>query len=88
MREKVNTNDKIPKEGFQCICLSVILIDSVFRTGKNYYPQVFIEECKYVVKEKKMHEYITNDIEIFSDDSDKENSDEENSNEENSIEEN
>ena len=22
------------------------LIDSVFRTGKNYYPQVFIEECK------------------------------------------
>ena len=88
MREKVNTNDKIPKEGFQCICLSLILIDSVFRTGKNYYPQVFIEECKYVVKEKKMHEYITNDIEIFSDDSDKENSDEENSNEENSIEEN
>ena len=59
-----------------------------FRTGKNYYPQVFIEECKYVVKEKKMHVYITNDIEIFPDDSDKENSDEENSNEENSIEEN
>ena len=31
-------NNKIPKEGSQCICLSVILIDSVFRTGKNYYP--------------------------------------------------
>ena len=33
--------DKIPKEGSQCICLSVILIDSAFRTGKNHYPQVF-----------------------------------------------
>ena len=31
-------NNKIPKEGSQCIYLSVILIDSVFRTGKNYYP--------------------------------------------------
>ena len=44
-------NNKIPKKGFQFICLSVILIDSVFRTGKNYYPQVFVEERKYVVKE-------------------------------------
>ena len=47
--EKINTNfhnNKIPKEGFQFICLSVILIDSLFRTSKNYYPQVFLEECK------------------------------------------
>ena len=36
--------DKVPKEGSQCICLSVILIDSTFRTGKNYYLQVFLEE--------------------------------------------
>ena len=36
-------NNKIPKEGSQLICLSVILIDSVFRTGKNYYRQVFLE---------------------------------------------
>ena len=53
---KINANfhdNKIPKEGSQFICLSVILIDSVFRTGKNYYPQVFLEECKYVIKEKK-----------------------------------
>ena len=43
------------------------MIDSVFRTGKNYYPQVFLEECKYVVKENKMYEYITHDIYFFSD---------------------
>ena len=89
---KTNTNfnsDKIPKEGSQCICLSVILIDSVFRTGKNYYSQAFLEECKHVVKEKDMPEYITNDKETSSDDSDIEDSDysdEENSNEESNFE--
>ena len=53
---KINTNlhnNKIPKEGSQFICLSVILIDSVLRTSKNFYPQVFLEECKYAVKEKR-----------------------------------
>ena len=43
------------------------MFDSVFRTGKNYYPQVFLEECKYVVKEKKIPKYIIDDIEISSD---------------------
>ena len=53
---KFNTNFhsyKMPKEGFYCICLSVVLIDSVFKMGKNYYPQVLLEECKYIFKEKK-----------------------------------
>ena len=56
-KEKINTsfhNNKIPKEDSQCICLSVILIDSVFRTGKSYSTQVFLEEFKYVIKEKKI----------------------------------
>ena len=55
MREKINENfycDEIPKEGCQCICLLVILIDSFFRVSKNYDPQVLLEECKYVIKEK------------------------------------
>ena len=50
-----------------------------FRTGKNYYPQVFLEEYKYIVKEKKMPNYITDGIEI-SLDSDREDSDKEISN--------
>ena len=70
-------SNEIPKEGLQYICLSVILLDSVFRTGKNYYPQVFLEECKYFVKEKKIPKYIIDDIEISSD-SDEENFDKEN----------
>ena len=41
---KINTNfldNKITKEGSNFICLSVILIDSVFITGKNHYPKCF-----------------------------------------------
>ena len=64
------------------------MIDSVFRAGKNYYPQVFLEECKYVDDEKKMLEYITADIEISSDDSDWEDSNEETFDEENPNEKN
>ena len=77
----------MPKEDSKYICLSVILIDSVFRTDKNYYPQVFLEECKYVVKEEKIPKYIIEDIEVSSD-SERENSDEENSDEKNSDEKN
>ena len=87
---KINKNfhkNKIPTEDSHYISLSVILIDSVFRTGKNYYPQVFLGECKYVVKEKKIRKYIIDDIELSSD-SDKKNSDRENSDEENSDKEN
>ena len=69
----------MPKEGYQFICLSVFLIDSVFKTAKNQYPQMFLEKCKYAVKEKKILQYIIDD---------RENSDEENFDEENSDEEN
>ena len=78
---KINTtfhNNKVPREGSQFISLSVILIDSIFRTSTKYYPQVSLEECKYVVKEKKIPKYIIDDIEISSD-SDRENSNEKNS---------
>ena len=70
-------NNKIPKQDYQYICLSVILIDSVIRRGKIYYPQVFLEECKYFVKEKKIPKYIIDNIEIYLV-FDRENSDKEN----------
>ena len=41
---------------------------------------MFLEECKYVVREKKkMSKLMTDDIEISADDSDKEDSEEEKS---------
>ena len=53
---KINKNfhhNKIPKEGSKFICLSVVFIDSIFRAGKNYHPQVFVEQCRYAVKQKR-----------------------------------
>ena len=58
------------------------MIDSVPRTSNNYYPQVFLEECKYIVK--GMSKSFIGDIET----SDEENTDEKNSAEENFDEEN
>ena len=58
------------------------MIDPIYKKDKNYYPQVFLEEGKYVVKEKKASKFITDYIEISSEDSDRENPDEEISNEE------
>ena len=41
---KTNTSfhdNGIPKEGFLSICLSVISIDSFFKIGRSYHPQLF-----------------------------------------------
>ena len=62
---KINTifhSNKIPKEGSQYLYLTVVLINSVYRKAKNFYPQVFLE--KYIVKEKTMSTFIIDDIEI------------------------
>ena len=32
---------------------------------KNYYPQVFLQECKYIVKEKEVTRHITEDFNKF-----------------------
>ena len=70
--KKTNTNFRgnqieIPNESLECVCLSVILLDSVYRKDNKYFPQVFLEEYKYVVNEKKLHNYITDDAQISSD---------------------
>ena len=71
-KEKINKNVHGDEINFDQFC---------FRTDKNYNPQVFLEECKYVIKEKKMLEYITDEIEISSYDSDAKNSNKEKFNE-------
>ena len=58
-------------------CLAVILIDFVLKKDENYYLQVFLKECKYIEKEKKIIRYIIDDLEISSDYSEKKNSDKE-----------
>ena len=58
----------MPKEGF--FYISRILTDFVAKIDKSYYPQVFLTECKYIVKQKKMIKSINGELEISSDKSD------------------
>ena len=41
---------KIPKLDSNHTCFAVISLDSAFNKDSNYYPQVFIKECKYIEK--------------------------------------
>ena len=69
---RVNTNfqGKETPKGDSCYkCLSLIMLDSVVKVGKKYYPQVLLEECKYVKRKNKMFKYI-NDSEMTSSDED------------------
>ena len=47
-------NKKMPKEKAPCKCLSIIMIDSVIRVNKKYYPQTVLEECKYAQEKIKL----------------------------------
>ena len=53
----------------------MIILDSLYKKDKSYHPQVFLEECNYVIKEtkKSIKKFVANNIEISSDDSDEEN---------------
>ena len=62
-------NKKVPKEKAPCKCLSIIMIHSVIRANKKYYPQTFLEECKYVQEKIKIENYIDEDLEKSESDS-------------------
>ena len=62
-------NKKMPKEKSQCKCLSIIILDSVIKANKKYYPQTFLEECKYIQEKIKIENYIDGDLKSDSDSS-------------------
>ena len=41
-------NKKMPKERIPCKCLSIIMINSIIKANKKYYPQTLLEEFKYL----------------------------------------
>ena len=60
-------NEKMPKERSPCKCLSMIMLDSVIKANKKYYPQTLLEECKYVQEKIKTENYIDEELESDSD---------------------
>ena len=47
-------------------CLSLISLDSVIQTNKKYYPQTFLEECKYKLTNKKVKNLIVSNFDSSS----------------------
>ena len=43
----------LPGENTYYTCFACITIDSVIKMNKKYYPQVYLEECKYKAKKNK-----------------------------------
>ena len=75
--DRVNTNflgKKVPKENASYKCLSLIILDSLIRANKKFYPQILLEECKYVIRKNKIENLINNDLSLSSsDDNDSDN---------------
>ena len=59
-------NKEMPKEKSPCKCLSLIIIDSVIKSNKKYFPQTLLEECKYVQEKIKTENYIDEDLDSDS----------------------
>ena len=45
-------NNKMQKQKIPYKFLSIIMLDSVIESDEKYYPQAFLEECKYFNKIK------------------------------------
>ena len=48
--DKCNKRKEVPKENMYYTCIACITIDSLMRMDKQNYPQVYLEECNYRVK--------------------------------------
>ena len=60
----------MPKQKAPCKCLSIIMLDSVIKAKKKYYPQTLLEECKYEQERIKIENLIDDDLEKSESDSD------------------
>ena len=59
-------SDKTPKENVHYTCIACMTIDSVMKTEKKNYPQIYLEECKYKIKKIKMSKFIDTEFDSKS----------------------
>ena len=66
-KERIKTNfhgQDVPYDMY-CNATAVLKIDSVYKQGKNYHPQVYVEECKYTDAEKQQCNMLSDDDDGF-----------------------
>ena len=49
-----------------------MMLDSVIRVNKKYYPQALLEECKYIIRKNKMENLINDDLDESDNEGDNE----------------
>ena len=62
-KERIKTNfhgQDVPYDMY-CNATAVLKIDSVYKQGKNYHPQVYVEECKYINAENQQCSMLSDD---------------------------
>ena len=62
-KECIKTNfhgQDVPYDMY-CNATAVLRIDSVYKQGKNYHPQVYVEECKYTDAENQQYNMLSDD---------------------------
>ena len=62
MVNKLFDNDEIPEEKTEYECIPCISVDSLLKTEKKWFPQVYLEQCKYKAKERKIKSLIDYDL--------------------------
>ena len=58
---------EVPEEKIPHECLSIIILFSVIYAQLKYYPQTFLEECKYVKTNVRTKNYIDMELKPESD---------------------
>ena len=51
--------------------MNIILLDSIVNGDKKYHPQIFLKECKYVIKKKMILNTINEELKLDESDDDK-----------------
>ena len=57
----------MPKENMHYTCIACTTTDSVMNIDKKHHPQVYLEECKYRIKETKVPKIIKTKLKSDSD---------------------
>ena len=60
-RIKTNFHGQDAPYDMHCNATSVLKIDSVYKQGKNYHPQAYVEECKYTDAENQQCSMLSDD---------------------------
>ena len=62
---KTNLHGQNVSYDMHCNATAVLKIDSVYKQGKNYHPQAYVEQCKYTDAEQQQCNMLSDDDDGF-----------------------